>query len=77
MHGLPHDKEAMSTIHREGRLRGDKILYKDGISCCIWIPIDEDENSGICFDFDAEDLDDMIRLLERLKEATPDVYQEQ
>lgn len=60
---------------RQGKFRGDKVAYPDGIGCCIWIPID-DEDTGICFDFAAEDLDDMIYLLIALREAEAEEYHE-
>ena len=68
----------MSTVHSKGRLHGDKIKYKDGIGCCVWYLMpggtDPDEDSGVCFDFSFEDIDDFISLLQELKEAKPDVY---
>lgn len=54
---------------KQGNFRGEKVSYPDGIGCCIWIPIDEEEDTGICFDFAAEDLDDLIYLLIALREA--------
>jgi len=56
-------------MHKQGKFRGDKVSYPDGEGCCIWTPIDENEDSGICFDFAAEDIDDMIYLLIALREA--------
>lgn len=55
---------------RQGKLRGDKVKYPDGIGCCIWQPFpDGDEDTGLCWDFAAEDLDDAIYLLIALREA--------
>lgn len=70
------------TIHSSGRMRGDKVEYSDGIGCCIWYPFpktddDDDEGSGICFDFAFEDIDDMIKLLQEIRDAEPDVYVEE
>jgi hypothetical protein len=56
-------------MHKQGKFRGEKVAYPDGVGCCIWIPIDEEEDTGICFDFDAADIDDMIYLLIALREA--------
>lgn len=69
----------MTTIHRQGKLRADKVLYKDGIGCTVWYPFDNDdgsEDTGICFDFGFEDIDDFILLLQRLKEVGSDYYEE-
>lgn len=54
---------------KQGKFRGDKVSYKDGIGCCLLVPIDEDEDTGICFDFVPEDIDEMIYLLIALREA--------
>ena len=67
----------MSKIIQQGRLRADKILYPDGIGCCIWYPFEDEENAGICFDFPFEDIDDLILLLQQVKEATPDKHGEE
>ena len=50
----------------KGRLRGEKIRYDDGVGVCIWIPFEDDE--GPCFDLLEEDLDDLISLLEELRD---------
>jgi hypothetical protein len=56
-------------VIKQGKFRGDKVKYPDGEGCCLWVPIDEDEDTGICFDFVPEDIDDMIYLLIALREA--------
>ena len=67
-----------NTIHRQGKLRADKVSYKDGVGCCVWYPFPDgdDEDTGICFDFSYEDIDDIILLLQHLKLVAPDVYEE-
>lgn len=57
-------------IIAEGKLRGELYECKDGSwACCIWYPMsDEDEDIGLCFDFALDDIDDLIKLLTRLKE---------
>ena len=66
-----------NKIHKSGKLRGEKITYKDGTGCCIWTILDDkNEEMGICFDFSAEDIEDMIVLLKELQTATPDIYEE-
>ena len=54
---------------KSGNLRGDKFKYDDGIGYCIWYPIDEHEDMGLCFDFPDYDLDDIVTLILQLKEA--------
>jgi len=67
---------------KKGKLRADKVKYKDGVGCCVWYPLgaeedkDYDEGTGICFDFDGDDLDDMIELLKELKDLEPDIFKE-
>ena len=71
------------AIYRQGSLRGDKIQYPDGIGCCVWYPMcsyegnaEDNEDTGICFDFSLDDLDDLIILLQQLKTAKADIYTE-
>ena len=65
------------TIHRSGKVRGDKIQYEDGIGCCIWYPFKDMEDAGNAWDFDIDDIDDLIALLQHLKTVEPDVYEEE
>ena len=54
---------------KQGKLRGEKIAYPDGIGYTIWYPFayeGEDEESGICFDVDYEDIDDLIAHIDSL-----------
>ena len=51
-----------------GNICGDKVEFEDGIGCCIWYPFDDDEDSGCCWDFAFEDIDDLIELLKQLKD---------
>jgi len=70
----------MTSIIKNGKLRGEKIKYRDGIGCCIWYPFPceegEEEESGICFDFDNDDIDDLIGLLKKIKKTEPEVYKD-
>lgn len=60
---------------KRGRVCGERVRYPDGVGGCIWIPFPgEDDDTGICFDFEDSDLDDMIELLTALKGAEPAVY---
>jgi hypothetical protein len=55
-------------------LKGDKIKYRDGIGCCIWQVMknkDGSEDGGLCFDFSANEIDEMITLLQDLKTREP------
>ena len=55
---------------KSGNLRGDKIEYQAGVGYCVWYPIsDEHEDMGLCFDFPDEDLDDLIKLLDKLRQT--------
>lgn len=65
--------------YKVGRLRGEKITYKDGTGCCIWIPLKEveegeEEGGGICFDFSADQIPDLKKLAEVLEQADPDIF---
>lgn len=63
-------QETMNTIYKQGNLRGEKIIYQDGVGCTIWYPMPfHDDLIGVCFDFAADDIDDMIKLLQTLKAA--------
>lgn len=70
----------MSRVHVQGNLRGDKIQYHDGVGCCIWYPLADDDGilggAGLCFDFSADDIPDMIKLLQTLQDADADVFEE-
>ena len=73
----------MSRVHVQGDLRADKIQYPDGVGCCIWYPLPcadntdgEIESAGLCFDFHADDIPDMIKLLQTLQDAEPDVFED-
>ena len=64
---------------KQGPLRAVKIEYADGIGCCIWYPFPDDkddEGIEICFDFSFDDIDDMIGLLQQLKEAPAEKHEE-
>lgn len=69
--GYGESKDDSDGFLRFGNLRGEKVRYTDGDGCCIWYPIetDGDETIGLCFDFPASDIDDMILLLQGLKKA--------
>ena len=67
----------MSKIYKSGDLRGEKLTDGEDEWCCIWYPmpgvyVEEDEDSGICFDFQASDLTDLILLLHQLDGAKAD-----
>lgn len=74
----------MPVIHRFGNLRGAKEKYKQNVWYSIWYPLpslgegDEVlEESGLCFDFAEEDIDDAIALLQHLKTSDVNDYTEQ
>lgn len=62
---------------RQGNLRGSKIAYPDGVGCTVWYPFaseGEDEETGLCFDFSANDIDDFIALLQTMKAAEAEPF---
>jgi hypothetical protein len=62
---------------KQGRFHADKIKYPDGVGCCIWIPFsDEDDDIGTCMDIYDTDIDDMIALLQRLREIEAEVLKD-
>ena len=63
---------------KRGNFRGEKILYPDGVGYCIWIPLDqEDDSIGLAFDFPGEDIEDLIFLLNDLESIEPELYEEE
>jgi hypothetical protein len=55
---------------RIGALCGEKVAYPDGIGYTIWYPFGnepENESTGVCFDFSADDINDLLRLLFELR----------
>ena len=60
---------------RVGNVCGEKIEYKDGVGYCVWHPLDEDPSSGVCWDF--VDIDGLIDLLQQLKVAEAQPYEEE
>ena len=59
---------------KQGKLRGDRMLYKDGtVSRCIWYPLSEEQDDiGMCFDLLDEDANDLIDLLHQLSNEPPE-----
>ena len=61
------------VVIAKARLRGERVRCEDGIGYCVWYPFTDkdgnvvDEDTGMCFDFPDEDIDDRIALLEALK----------
>jgi len=72
----------MRNIHKSGKMRGEKVKYPDGIGYTIWEPFKveeeegEDGSTGICFDFSDNQMEDIIKLLNMMKDAEPDIYVE-
>lgn len=62
---------------RSGKLRGDKVQWEDGVGCCVWYPFAQDgdeEDAGQCWDFSFDDIDDLIALLQTLKDAPANTH---
>jgi hypothetical protein len=71
----------MRKIHKAGKMRGEKVKYPDGIGYTIWEPFkekeeDDEDSSGICFDFPDANMPDIIQLLNDMKNAEPSIYEE-
>jgi len=66
--------ELMDIIETESHfagphLRVERTVYKGGESICIWQPFDDDDpDSGLCWDFNSEYLDEAINLLEQCRD---------
>jgi hypothetical protein len=57
-----------------GSLRGEKVQYPDLTWCCIWRTFpNSTDDIGMCFDFLADDLDDLIELLVELRDTEPEI----
>ncbi len=61
---------------KSGKYRGEKVLYPDGIGCCIWVPFGDDEDSGLCYDFSFDDIDSIIDILKQMKDVEAEVFKE-
>jgi len=78
-HKLNEDDFGELHIYAQGKLRGDKVKYKDSEICTIWYPVKDndnikDEEAGVCFTFPAKDTNDLIALLKEIKENKADIY---
>lgn len=63
---------------RVGKYGGEKVRYPDGVGCCIWTYMkdkDGEETSGICYDFDGDDLDKVAELIEQLRTEKETAYE--
>ena len=58
-------------------ITGKKIEYSDGVGCCIWEVLTENEDTGLCFDFAYEDIDNIIKLLKQLKKIKAEKYKDE
>jgi len=62
---------------KKGNFRLSKVQYPDGIGCCVWTPLDEEDDScGVCYDFDFDEIDDLIQIIREAKTLTADIYEE-
>lgn len=59
---------------KQGKLRGEKVQYDDGIGCCVWEPFpdEKDDSFGLCWDFSFSDIEDLQKLIETLKAISPE-----
>ena len=56
---------------RGDKYRGEVVRYSDGVGCSIWLPFKDNEASGLCFDFSYDDIDDLINILQTMKQTEP------
>jgi hypothetical protein len=57
--------------------RGEKVRYPDGVGCCIWklLKSDDEDSSGICFDFPYDERDDVLKVVLGLEKDEEKVYE--
>lgn len=69
----------MSSIisSTSGKFKADKIQYPDGIGCCIWVPYPDLPECGMCFDFSASDIPELITMLQELQTIEPEEFKEE
>jgi len=71
--------EECRELLKKSEFRAEKIEYEDGIGCCIWrlFPNSDNEDIGHCWDFAYDDIDDILYLLNELKEIPAELYIEE
>ena len=64
-------------IIKQGALSGERVRYPDGtVGMCVWYPISdkpEDEDVGMCFDFNDKDATDLLHLVNKLIDTEPKI----
>jgi len=63
---------------RSGEYGGEKVRYKDGVGCCIWQwwkDKNDEETSGMCFDYPEEATDDVAKVIDDLRNDEATVYE--
>lgn len=62
---------------KSGKYRGEKVRYPDGVGCCVWMLLKEDDedSAGICFDFSYENIDDVMKVILGLEKDEEKVYE--
>lgn len=56
-------------------LKFDKIKYPDGIGYCIYRTLKDENDFGLCFDIEEEEIDEAILTLQKAREAESVVYE--
>lgn len=63
------------NIVKSGRIRGEKIQHESHVDCIIWEALDDNDISPeLCFCFDENDIDDLEKIIHKLKELKPASY---
>lgn len=70
----------MAKTYKSGKIRGEKVKYPDGIGYAIWQLLkdskdEDDEGTGLCFDFPDYELEDILKIITEMKDAEPDIYE--
>lgn len=58
------------------KIKSEVIKYRDGIGCCIWRSFDDEDDAGLAWDFNYDELDDIIEHLQKIKETPKDLIPE-
>ena len=57
-------------IFKSNKIRGEVVSYKGNKGATIWIPFDdyEEEDFGLCWDFDLNNINDVIDVLIQMRD---------
>lgn len=61
---------------KRASVKCSKTKFSDGVSYCIWFPMSDDEDCGVCLDIPEENVDDVINILKEYKKKKPRVFKQ-